>query len=308
MSVYSKSVTTPEQLPLNLDIAVEREVDGVGMGVLKDGTPYLNLRGLASMCGVDHTAIVRITADWLNKPLKPREAKIRELVRKQGADDTIAFFAVNKNGTIQHIVPAAVVMAILEYYAFETKAGDQALHSYRLLARKGFTDFVYAQVGYNPNGVVDIAWKQFHDRVTLNYHAVPAGYFSVFKELADMLVTLIRKGASLDSTFIPDISVGMLWGKYWTAESLDIIHGERIKYDHNYPNYFPQSASNPQPAYCYPDEALGEFRKWVREVYIPKRMPNYLNQKIKEGKIEAPVARAALDAFAPPKSLPGPKH
>lgn len=37
--------TTLEQLRLDLQIAVEREVDGVGMGVLSDGTPFLNIRG-----------------------------------------------------------------------------------------------------------------------------------------------------------------------------------------------------------------------------------------------------------------------
>ncbi|CEG09808.1 hypothetical protein BN961_03240 [Afipia felis] len=28
-----------------------------------------------------------------------------------------------------------------------------------------------------------------------------------------------------------------------------------------YPDYFPQSLPNPQPAYCYPDDALPEFRE-----------------------------------------------
>jgi hypothetical protein len=32
-------VTTPIQLRLNLEIAVEREVNGIEMGVLSDGTP-----------------------------------------------------------------------------------------------------------------------------------------------------------------------------------------------------------------------------------------------------------------------------
>lgn len=304
----SRSLTTTastnEQLRLALEVAVEREVDGVGMGVLKDGTPYLNLRGLALMCGVDHTQIVRITADWLQTPLRPREHKIRELIRAQGADDSIAFIAVNKNGTIHHILPAAVCMAVLEYYAFEARSeNDTAANSYRKLARKGFNAFIYAQVGYNPSGASDVAWQQFHDRVSLNFHTVPDGYFSVFKELADLFVTLIRGGAHLGQAFVPDISVGMAWSKHWTSENLDAVYGPRMKYDHNYPAYFPQAASNPQHPFCYPDEALGEFRKWVKEEYITKRMPGYLDQKIREGKIPAPAARAALDAFAPGNKL-----
>jgi hypothetical protein len=65
MSKRVAVVTTPEQLRLDLQVAAEREIDGVGMGVLSDGTPFLNLRGLAAMCGVDHSQIVRITGDWL---------------------------------------------------------------------------------------------------------------------------------------------------------------------------------------------------------------------------------------------------
>ena len=301
MKNFPPPITTPVQLRLDLGISVEKEIDGVDMGVLTDGTPFLSIRGLARMCGVDHANIIRITGDWLVKPLKPREQKIRELVRAQGADDAVAFIAINKNGTIHHAIPAAVCMAMLEYFAFEARQGDneQAAKSFRLLARRGFTAFIYAQVGYNPTGAVDVAWTQFHDRVSLSYHTVPDGYFSVFKEMADLLVTLIRSGADLGPHFVPDISVGVHWAKHWKDESLDIIYGDRIQYQHNYPKYFPQAASNPQLPYCYPDEALAEFRKWVKEVYIATRLPTYLNQKVREGKIAGPAARSALDAFTP---------
>ncbi|WP_036255649.1 hypothetical protein [Methylocapsa acidiphila] len=299
MKNTTPEVITPAQLNLELQVAAEKEIDGVGMGVFSDGTSFLTMRGLARMCGVDNASIVRMTANWNEKPLKPREAKIRELVRAQNADDTIAFIATMKNGVVHHAVPDAVCMATLEYYAFETKQGDseRAAKNYRTLARKGFNDFVYAQVGYNPSGSYDIAWQQFHDRVSLSHHTVPDGYFSVFKEISDIFVTLIRQKASLGPSFIPDISVGLAWGKYWRAESLDILYGERIKYEHNYPLYFPQSASNPQSPYAYPDDALGEFRKWVRVHYLKKNLPAYLETKIKNQGITAPAANRALEAF-----------
>ncbi len=293
-----------QQLDLDLEVAVEREVDGVGMGVLSNGSPYLNIRGLARMCGVDHTLIVDITAAWQDAAPKPREAKIKELVISQGADDKIAFVAVKKNGTIHHIIPAAVCMAVLEYYAFEARTrSEQAAKSYRILARKGFTDYIYAQVGYNPSGSPSVAWQQFHDRVSLSYHTVPIGYFSIFKEIADMLVTLIKQGASLGDKFIPDISVGLAWGKHWTASNFDNLFGPRKKYEHNYPLYFPQSVTNPQEPWCYPDAALAEFRRWMREVYIPTKMPNYLNDKAKQKQITAQAATAAIAAFAAPKQI-----
>ena len=274
------------------------------MGVFSDGTPFLNVRGLARLCGVDHSTVIRITQDWLDVPLKPREQKIRELVRDQGADDSIAFRAIDKGGTIHHTVSVAVCMSVLEYYAFEARAdNDTASKNYRVLARKGLTEFIYSQVGYNPTGQSNVAWQQFHDRVSLSYHTVPDGYFSIFKEVADFFVTLIRQGADLGKSFIPDLSIGSHWSKFWVGENLEIIFGERIKYQHNYPEYFPQSASNPQMAYCYPDDALGEFRKWIREIYIVNKLPTYLSDKVKQGYIAAPRATAALAAFKPSLTL-----
>ena len=105
--------------------------------------------------------------------------------------------------------------------------------------------FIYAQVGYNPTGSANIAWQQFHDRVSLSYHTVPDGYFSVFKELADLLVTLLRQGVNIGQSFIPDISVGQRWSKHLTDQNLDSVYGPRMRYEHKYPAYFPQAASNP---------------------------------------------------------------
>lgn len=77
----STSLVTGHQYALDLQIVVEKEVDGVGMGVLNDGSPFLNMRGLARLCGVDHAVIVRITDQWDSAPLKPRERRIKEIVR-----------------------------------------------------------------------------------------------------------------------------------------------------------------------------------------------------------------------------------
>jgi hypothetical protein len=270
-------VATPDQFTLDLAIAAEREIDGIGMGVLSDGSTYLTIRGLAKMCGVDHSGLVRLTAQWQDTPQSPRIRKIREIVRDQGGDDRIVFLAIEKDGSIHHAVPEKVCMAVLEYYAFEAP-GDQretAARNYRLLARKSFRDFIYAAVGYNPANSNIVAWQQFHDRVSLTYHTVPDGYFSVFKELADMMVTLIREGANLGPSFVPDISVGQHWGRHWTENNLDHVYEQRIKYAHNYPRYFPQAGSNPQAPYCYPDEALPEFRKWMRDKYLKQKLPPY---------------------------------
>lgn len=308
MSSSKDLVTAHSQLSFDLEIVVEAEIDGVGMGVLGDGTPFLTLRGLARMCGVDHTTLVKLTNEWGGLPAKSREKKIRDLIKAQGFGDTVFFHAVKKNGTIHHAIPAHVCMATLEYYAFEVSSVNaHALKSYRTLAKKGFSDFVYAQVGYNPDGKVSLAWQQFHDRISLVANAVPAGYFSIYQEIAGMIVPLINAGIDVGPNIVPDISVGQRWSKYWVSENLEILHGERIKYQHEYPVYFPQAASNPQTPYCYPDEALGDFRKWFRETYLDGHLTDYLKSQAKIGKIKPAVATKAIEAFKP-KLISGQKH
>jgi hypothetical protein len=294
-------VTASEaQLRLNLEIIAEREIDGVGMGVLSDGTPFLSLRGLARMTGVDNANMIRITEEWTEATPKPRVAKIKELVREQGYDDTTAFIPVERKGTLHHAVPDAVCMAVLEYYAFHAQdAKDQARKAYRTLARKGFRDFIYAQVGYNPTGSADIAWQQFHDRVSLTHPVVPDGFFCVFQEISGMFVTLIQNGVNPGKKFIPDISVGIHWGRKWAAENMDIVYGDRVKFPQNYPSYFPQAEANPHDTFCYPNEALAEFRSWLQSTYIPKKMPDYLNTKVKQGQIPSKLATSAIEAFKP---------
>ena len=296
----SLDAVTGHQYALSLEIIIEKEIDGVGMGVLNDGTPFLNMRGLARMCGVDHTVIVRITSDWDIRPLKPREERIKEIIREQGFEDTLAFYAVVKDGTINHAFPAHVCMAILEYYAFESRGQrDAALKSYRVLAKKGLTDFVYAQIGYNPTESMDISWKQFHDRVSLTENTVPEGYFSIFREIASLIIPMIRSGVSVGPHIVPDISVGQRWGKKWTTENLYAVYGQRENYEHNYPLYFPQALSNPQHPFCYPDDALAEFRSWFRKEYLQKHFPSYVDGQVKQGKLQARIGVKVLDAAMP---------
>ncbi|WP_421400490.1 hypothetical protein [Agrobacterium fabrum] len=299
MTEIDKSGIAPFQHEFDLEIAVETEVDGVGMGVLTNGQPYLTMRGLARLCGLPNSVIVRIGEYWQDTPARPREQRIKQILVDQGVDPKRFFLAIQKDGSVHHAIPEVICMAVLEYYAIDAKSEskDHALKSFRTLARKGFSDFIYSQVGYSPKQGSNVAWQKFHDRVSLSYNTVPAGYFSVFKEMADIMVTLIREGADLGDKFVPDISVGIHWGKKWTAENLDAVYGMRMKYEHSYPDYFPQAASNPQLPNCYPDEALGEFRKWMREKYLAKHLPDYIGTKVKQGMIPGASAQLAVQAL-----------
>jgi len=141
-------------------------------------------------------------------------------------------------------------------------------------------------------------WQQFEDRVSLVYDNVPVGYFCVFAEIADLFASMITNGADFGTRMILDLSVGVRWGPHWTQSGLEASFGPRMKFPHNYPSYFPQSWSNPQDAWCYPEDALPVFRRWLREEYIPKMMPEYLKRQVAQKKLPAQIANNALAALA----------
>jgi hypothetical protein len=153
----------------------------------------------------------------------------------------------------------------------------------------------------------DKVWQQFQDRVSLVYDSVPAGYFCIFREIADLFATLFSQGIDPGTKMLLDISVGWHWGSHWRANKLAGKHGERKQFGHYYPNYFSQAASNPQDAWCYPEDAIPDFRRWMREVYIPLKMPSYLQTQVQQGRITPQAAnntRVALQDREKRRSLP----
>lgn len=280
---------------------VHTEFEGVEMGVLESGVPYLSQRGIVKMTGIARTPFQRLTNNWLGeKSTSTKGIGINQILKKYGYNEDELFIEVEVDGKKVYAYTELVCNAILEYYAFEApKRSKQALDNYRILSRAGFRLFIYQATGYNPQTEQLDKWKYFHDRVDLNYDTVPQGYFSIFKEISNLIVTLIRGNVIVDDRTIPDISVGLVWAKFWQKNNFDGKYGDRIRYEHNYPQYYPQSVSNPQEPWAYPDEALAYFREWFRNEYIIKKFPNYLLSKVKNSVITVQDSQKVLEAVQP---------
>lgn len=284
------------------------EADGIEMGVLGDGTPFLTGRGLAVVCGVASKSILDWGEEAPRMGDKFRGGKMAELLAAQGFEGDYFFQRITFRGQQANAYPDSVCMAFLEYYAFEAgkRSTEEAKNNYRILARKTLREFIYTTVGYDPQNIVPAEWKHFHDRLTLN--SVPRGYFSVFSETAHIVVSAIREGLTVDSHTVPDISVGRVWSKYWNDQNLAKTYGNRIQYHHEYPDYFPQSEANKSIyAYLYPIDALGLFRKWLQMSYLPEKFPSYLKRKIKQGVLPASSAELLIKAVTP-LELPRPQN
>lgn len=282
-SILGQTPAPLRQLNLDLGIEVERIVGGIEMGVLENGIPYLTQTGLSSMVGAARSTIFEITQEWQQSQStgvwpRGRMQFFRNYLSKAGFDESNLYIEIKKDGSPYYAYPDVVCMATVEYFAFEAqRTNDTALANYRNLARYGLQKFIYDALGYTPED----PWKLFNARVSLLKDSVPVGYFSVFKESTGLIVDLIQAGLSVNHHTVPDGSVGSTWGPYWTNNKLSERYGERIEYLHYYPPEYPQSGSNPQRAWAYPDQALAEFRHWFHVIYLRTKYPNYILKKAK---------------------------
>lgn len=279
----------PKQYILDLGVQVQKVINGIEMGVLENGIPFLSQTGLANLCGVARSVIYDISQDWEEHYAdqiitKDRLSFIKDYLFTRGYKEPKLYIETIKDGSVNNAYPDVVCMAVLEYYAFETKSPAEtptktvpktALNNYRQLAAFGLQKFIFDALGYAPSD----PWKLYHARVSLLQGSAPVGYFIVFHEIAPMIVDLINSGLTVNDHTVPDGSVGGHWGRYWEENTLDLEFHARIKFAHYFPPEFPQSKSNPQMAWAYPESALPEFRRWFREEYLTTKFPKYILSK-----------------------------
>ncbi len=275
---------------------VHRSLNGVEMGVLEDGTPFLTGRGLAVLCGVASSTLHVWSLRQLEESANTREATVRRFLEDRGHEGEL-FVKVRIGNQEVNAYPDTVCMALLEYYAFESKQeNSQARENYRTLARGGLRAFIFHALGYSPEHRVPEAFRSFHDRLCLNI--LPRGVYSCFTETAHVVLAAIRAGLVVDDETIPDISVGQAWSRYWEENNLSIQFGVRTRHPHTYPPEYRQAQMTPE-VYTYPVESLGVFRKWLDEVYLPEKYPSYIRRKVKMGSLPASQAELLLQSLTP---------
>ena len=218
----------------DIGIKVERKIGGIEMGVLENGVPYLTQRGLTAIAGVTRATIRGITREWEREVGNPviasgtRLGFLKEYLFSNGYDEPKLYLEILKNNTAHYAYPDVVCMAIIEFFAFESKqANEKARRNYRRLARHGLQKFIYEALSYVPED----QWRYFYDRVSILKDRAPDGYFIVFKEVSGLIIDLITSGLSVNDKTIPDASTGIHWGRYWSDNGLNEECGERVRWE-----------------------------------------------------------------------------
>lgn len=127
---------------VEVTVTAYAEIDGVGMGLLSNGEPYLTQRGLAALCGVQNAHIGTISRDWAtDKPritaIKTRLGFKRAQAHKVLTYDRHRLFAYD----------AAIAQAVLHYYALDAgnHAKPEALKNRARFADNGLKAFIREQ-------------------------------------------------------------------------------------------------------------------------------------------------------------------
>ncbi len=111
------------------------------------------------------------------------------------------------------------------------------------------------------------------ERYALNASQVPAGYFSVLQEMTFILIAPLElHGYVLPESMVPDISMGRFLCRR-LREKLGIQTDTLPLYIHKYPD------GREVEAKIYPEEYLPEFRRMIREEWLPEYASEYFAKR-----------------------------
>jgi len=275
-------------LPL-VPIKHETSSDGFEAGVMSDGTPYLTASSLAFVCGTARSNIITLVSDWQSQRLHPRGRLICQIIERHGGNSSRNLHTpIKVKGIVHHAISADYCMAILEYYAFESRSESKvARDNFRNLATQSLKEFIYKRTGYKATG----ALPAHLERYTKNRAKIPYSHFSMLNEITlNLIAPLEEAGYTLPENLVPDISEGRLFCA-WLRKNRNVEPKNFPTYEHEYPDGRLVNAK------LYPSEYLDDFRKHFHEVWLVDKASKYFGDR----------DSIALE-FVENLALPAPQH
>ena len=105
---------------------------------------------------------------------------------------------------------------------------------------------------------------------------IPDGYWSVFDESHSIMLTIETHIGSVNKYDLVDGSIGIRWSAYRDGQNWAIVC---TKYPHEYADN-----RGTRECKCYHYSELQHFRKWLKEIYKPIYLYEYLYSKYKKEK------------------------
>ncbi|WP_232576011.1 hypothetical protein [Photobacterium carnosum] len=226
---------------------------------------------MAYVCGTVRSNIITLVNDWDNQRHHPRGVSISKIIQRNGGNPEKSLHtAIKVKGVTHHAIPADYCMAILEYYAFESRSESQvASDNYRNLATQSLKEFIYKRTGYKATG----ALPAHLDRYIKNRAKVPYTHFSMLNEITlNLIAPLEEAGYTLPEKLVPDISEGLIFCK-WLRDHRGVEPKNFPMYEHEYPD------GRVVQAKLYPSEYLEDFRRHFHEVWLAEKAGKYFGDR-----------------------------
>lgn len=252
-----------------------RKVEGEGDNQLEfytvalTGQSGMSQSGLAVLAGVDQSTLSRLETTLM------REAPSETLKPFQGKPLTLMIDVPKIDGKLVgnlKIYKSSYCAAVLKHYAEQGR--QTAVFSLIKFAEKGIDSWIQDITG----------WGQWQEKIQphtdvyiqriehMRDHKIADDLWMIFREAAELLL-LIEKDwqVPINEYDILDGSIGRRWSDYRKAF---VWAGSIGTYSHQY-----RDQRGPRDCNAYGMSELPHFRKWLREVYIPAHLPQYLVDK-----------------------------
>ena len=231
------------------------------------GESGMSVRGLAKLCGVEHSTISRLISnlvrDTAPKRLKALVGNDLNLVRE-----------FSKNGGKVTVIRSEACSLIIKHYAFE--GSEIAEYSLERFTTSGINTWIQDITGWQRLESPAIKTSVYIQRLDHKKHLViPDDCWVVFLEASDILLMIEKDwGLPINEFDLLDGSIGKHWSKYRRGK--DWAEPART-----YTHVFRDRRGNRECAAYHLDE-LPHFKRWLRADYVPTHLPKYLATKYEQ--------------------------
>lgn len=243
-----------------------------------DGVSGMTVSALAELCGTSQQA-----ANAILRRIQTSDPTTNDLSErlKLFAGKDLRLTTNDPQGRL--LIPDEVCWAILGYYAVDARqfAGKQtAIRNYDRIGGPGMRFYIWSETGFVPEVLrpqLRSTTSIYIERLeNIRDHRIPDSMWTTFREGAEVLLLVEKEmQVPVDQMDLCDGSIGRRWSEYrkgkpWVTEDGWYTHTFRD-----------QRGSRLCKAYDLSE--LRYFRAWLRDIYIPQYLPEYL--AVKYGKL-----------------------
>ena len=235
------------------------------------GQSRMSQSGLAILAGVSQQALSDLEKTLTSRsPSEHLESFVGKVLTLTSKDVTIQG---KKAGNLS-IYKASYCAAVLKHYASPPRSNSVAIQASLKFMEMGITGWIQDITGWKDRvRQLKPHTNVYIERISnMSDHTIADNLWMVFREAGELLITIEKDWQVPINDFdILDGSISRFWASYRANKDWAKPLGT---YQHQF-----RDKRGKRPCNAFRLEELEHFRAWLREVYIPEHLPNYLITK-----------------------------